>query len=254
MVAWAFSSRISILRNNFLCWSPRSDWSVIHVTSSLSVCCCPVKGNAGWLLLGEVIMSHWWPYVTQDHWSSLPSPYPLAVFTYVIVFTLVYVGTMCLQAILSVPNGKWNPSPSLGMTSNYVRHFYCTFPKACGNCGGRIENLPWWLLSLPSSSCFSHWVTGYTLFLSRYWESPTFFLAYPIDFVKTLIKLTRLDSLDIWRVLNTLLRVLCPQEPNQLPTDQTWLSFFSFCLLEYQFGDQNCAILLFLLKMMNMVD
>lgn len=167
------------------------------------------------------VVSHWWPYMTQHHWSSLPSPCPLVVFTYVIVFTLLYVGTIYLQAILlsklqmeseiQVPPWVW-PQAIWGI-------FIVPSPKFAG-VGGRIKDLPWWLISLPSLSCFSHWVKGYILFLSRWWESPIFFLAYCIDFVKLWLSCPDL-TLDIGRVLNILFRVSSPQKPSQQPTNQT---------------------------------
>lgn len=92
-----------------------------------------------WLLL--MLM----PYVTS-------LPHPLVVFACVIIFILLYVGTVYLQAILlsefQMEREFWVP-PTLtfafGMTSNYLEYFYCKpYPGFdCGRYGGRTDFSPW---------------------------------------------------------------------------------------------------------------
>lgn len=143
MVTWSLGGRrISVLRNSFLCWSPLFWLMCDSTTSFLSVsavlACFPVKGNAGWLLLGEVLCCV--PLMTlHDPASLVLSPLPLSlggVYLCHCFYSIVcWHNIPTSHSFIKVTNGKWNPSPPMGMTSSYLGHFYCTFPKVCRSWG-----------------------------------------------------------------------------------------------------------------------
>lgn len=228
MVTWSLDGRrISVLRNSFLCRSPLFWLMCDSTTSFLSVCCCPClfssQGKCRMVALGGSSLL----CPTHDlTWPSIIGPLsPPLVAWWCLPMSLFLLYCMLAQHTYKpffYHSYKWkvkSKSPhgyDLRLSGAFLLHL----PQSLRELGRRIKDLPWWLISLPSLSCFSHWVKGYILFLSRWWESPIFFLAYCIDFVKLWLSCPDL-TLDIGRVLNILFRVLSPQKPNQQPTNQT---------------------------------